>query len=189
MDRLDKMNSLHIQSTYLLALRLKTLLRNELFSIHGLRITVHVLASEDDLELRMKIVAKLHKIRTLSLGNEAYRRIVAYIEREPLHIERGHGLVIIKSRVNLSLVKLLYLEELTLISVAEIECRSIICTVLEDRKDMVTGIELAEMETAAVFVEPLDVLVEPDVLAAYRRYALRFELDLLDRVLRYEISP
>ena len=45
------------------------------------------------------------------------------------------------------------------------------------------------MESAAVLIESLDILVEPDVLSADGRDTLRLELDLLDRVLRYEITP
>ena len=61
-DRLRKPHRLHIQRANLLALRLQTLLSDELLSIHTLWIAVHVLASESDLELRMKIIAQLHKI-------------------------------------------------------------------------------------------------------------------------------
>ena len=53
---------------------------------------------------------------------------------------------------------------------------------------MVTGVELTKMQTSSVLVESLDVLVKPDVLAADGRYALRLELDLLDRILRHEVA-
>ena len=62
MQRLDELHSLDIQSADLLALGLKTLLCNELLGIDILRITVHILSTERDLELRMQIVAELHKI-------------------------------------------------------------------------------------------------------------------------------
>ena len=48
---------------------------------------------------------------------------------------------------------------------------------------MVTGIELAEMESATVFVEPLDVFVKPYVLSSDGRDTFRFQADLLDRIL------
>jgi hypothetical protein len=53
---------------------------------------------------------------------------------------------------------------------------------------MVTGIELTKMQTAAVLIEPLDVLVKPDILATDGRNSLGLQLNLLDRVFRYKIT-
>ena len=59
---------------------------------------------------------------------------------------------------------------------------------LEDGKDVVTCIELTEVQTATVLVESLDVLIEPYVLSSDSRYSFRFQRDSLDRVFRYEIA-
>ena len=48
---------------------------------------------------------------------------------------------------------------------------------------MVSGIELSEVETAAVLIEALYILIEPYVLTTDRRDAFRLEADLLDRIL------
>ena len=37
---------------------------------------------------------------------------------------------------------------------------------------MVSGIELTQMESAAVLIEPLDILVKPDILSADRGHSL-----------------
>ena len=53
---------------------------------------------------------------------------------------------------------------------------------------MVTGIELTQMCSASILIEPLDILVKPYILASDGRNALRLESDLLDRILRYKIT-
>ena len=53
---------------------------------------------------------------------------------------------------------------------------------------MVTCVELSQVQASSIFVESLDVLVEPDVLTSDGRDTLRFEGDSLDRVLGYKVS-
>ena len=53
---------------------------------------------------------------------------------------------------------------------------------------MVSCVELTQMESASVLIEPLDVLVKPDVLSSDSRNAFRLELDLLDRILGNKVT-
>ena len=54
---------------------------------------------------------------------------------------------------------------------------------------MISCVELSKVQTASVLVQSLDILIEPDVLASDSGNSLGLELDLVDRVLRYEITP
>ena len=62
MDRLNELHRLHIHSAHSLTLGLKTLLSDELLSIHDLSLPVFMLTSESDFELRMLVLADSHQV-------------------------------------------------------------------------------------------------------------------------------
>ena len=62
MQRLAELNRLHVHCAHLLTLSLQTLLRDELFCIYNLHLTMLVLSSESDFELRMLVIADSHKV-------------------------------------------------------------------------------------------------------------------------------
>ena len=53
---------------------------------------------------------------------------------------------------------------------------------------MVARIELAEVQTSSILIQSLDIFVEPYVLASDSRCTLRFEDDLLYRILGNEVT-
>ena len=189
MKRFDEPHFLHVVLAGLLTLCLNALLPNKLLSVNSVCFAMLVLSAEDDLDLRMFVITDGNKVRALCIGNETQRSVVAYVEGESLDIECLHSLVIIESRVGLVQIQFLNQEQVALISVAKVKRSCIICSVAENGKNVVSGIELAEMNAPAVFIQPLDVFIEPDILSSDGRYTLALEHYLLDRVLRNEVAP
>ena len=62
MQRLHELDRLHIHAADLLSFGCQTLPRNKLFCIDNFSLSMLVLSSEGDLELRMSIIAKFHQI-------------------------------------------------------------------------------------------------------------------------------
>ena len=54
---------------------------------------------------------------------------------------------------------------------------------------MVTCIELTEMQTASVLIQPLYVFIKPYVLSSDSGNTLGLQLNLLDCILRHQITP
>ena len=188
-QRLDELHLLEVVLMTLLALGGIALLGDIFLSVNVLRITMFVLPAEDHLELRMSVLGKGHKIGFRAWGDERQRCVVAQDKAEPLDVERLGGRIVVEGGVGLVRIKLLDLDNLTLVSVRHIERSRVECPVLEYCQNLVFRTELAEVLAALLVVKLLDVSVVPNVLAADCRNALGFQLDPRDRVLGHQIAP
>ncbi len=146
------------------------------------------LALESHLDLRPFISAHIHQERILALRDKEEGRIVAGCEGETLHIEGLGCGVPVKRRKGLHLIQLLNKQQVSLVTVRQIERRGIIGSVLEDGQHLVFARELAQVDAPSVLVEFLDVRIVPDIFSADGRDAFRLQHNFLDDVLAHQVA-
>ena len=132
-QRLDEPDFLYFVLACFLAFCLNSILSQEYFRIYLLGSPVFMLTTENHFYLRMNVNIDFHQILNC---------IVAHIERESLDIETFLPAVIVYCRIGFPGVKLFYFQQVLLISVAQVERRSVVCAVAEDGQDVLSGVEL-----------------------------------------------
>ena len=147
------------------------------------------LATEGKLYNRTLVGRNSNQVTALGIGNKTKRSVVAYRETEPLHIEGLGRTVPVKGRIGLGSIQLFYLEHIALIAVAKVERSGIEGSVLENRQDLVLCAKLSKVDSAAVLIQPLDIGIVPDILAADSGNTLVLEGYPLDGVLCHKIAP
>ena len=187
-QRFDELHLLEVVLMAFLAFGGVTLLGDIFLSVNVLRITMLVLSSEDNLELRVSVLGKGHKIGFRPWGDERQRCVVAQDKAEPLDVECLGGRIVVEGGVGLVRIELLDLDHFALVAVRDIERSRVEGSVLEYCQNLVLRAELAEVLTALLVVKLLDVSVVPNVLSADCRNALGFQLNSGDRVLGHQIA-
>ena len=188
MQRLYEPDRLNLILADFLSFCRDAFLCDEFLGIYGFSLSVCLPAPESNLYLRMSVVAEFHKVRTFGIGNERYRSIVADIEAESLDIECLDIPIIIQRSVCPGCVKLAYLQQIALVAVAQVSRSRIVGPVPEYCKYMVSASELSEIFSSRVFVQSLDVCIEPDILSSYGGDALALQEYLLDRILGHKVA-
>ena len=147
-----------------------------------------VLASEGQDHLRVLVGRQVHHAGTLGVGDEQHGGVVALGEAEALDVVGLGGVVPVDDRVNAARVQLLNAHHVSLVLVHEVVRCGVVAAVGEDGQNLVFSGELAQMLSAALFVEALDIGIVPDVLALQGGDTLGLELDLGNGVLGNQVT-